>query len=55
VCVSEKRSSRNKTAEVTAVLISSSVSAATTGYGCKNLILPLICLSVHEMVCVYGS
>jgi hypothetical protein len=34
--VCDKCSSSDKTAEVTAVPISSSASAATTGYGCKN-------------------
>jgi hypothetical protein len=32
----------HKTAEITAVPISSSVSSATTGYGCKNPVLPLV-------------
>jgi hypothetical protein len=31
-----------KTAEITAVPIQSSASAATVGYGCKNSILPLV-------------
>jgi hypothetical protein len=42
VYVCEKCSSNDKTAEITAVPISSSASAATTGYGCKNSILPLV-------------
>jgi hypothetical protein len=40
--VCDKCSSRYKIAEVTAVPISSSASAATMGYSCKNLILPLV-------------
>jgi hypothetical protein len=35
-------SSSDKIAETTAVPISSSASAATTGYGCKNSIFPLV-------------
>jgi hypothetical protein len=40
--VCDKRSSSDKTAEITAVPISSSASAAITGYGCKNSLLPLV-------------
>jgi hypothetical protein len=39
--VFHKSSSSDKTAEIMAVQISCSASTATTGYGCKNLILPL--------------
>jgi hypothetical protein len=42
VFVCDKCSSSDRTAEITAVPISSSASAATTGYGCKNSILPLV-------------
>jgi hypothetical protein len=42
VVVCDKCSSSDKTAEIMAVPISSSASAATTGYGCKNSILPLV-------------
>jgi hypothetical protein len=38
----DKCSLSDKTAKIMAIPISSSVSAATTGYGCKNSILPLI-------------
>jgi hypothetical protein len=34
--------SSGASAEITAVPISSSASAATTGYGCKNLIFSLV-------------
>jgi hypothetical protein len=42
--VCDKCSSSDKAAEITAVPISSSASAATTGHGCKNSILPLVLL-----------
>jgi hypothetical protein len=42
VFVCDNCSSSDKTAEITAVPISSGASAATTGYGCKNSILPLV-------------
>jgi hypothetical protein len=42
VFVSDKCSSSDKTAEITAVPISSGALAAATGYSCKNLILPLL-------------
>jgi hypothetical protein len=38
----DKCSFSDKIAEITAVPISSSALAATTGYGCKNSILPLV-------------
>jgi hypothetical protein len=38
----DKYSSSNKAAEIMAVLISNSASAATVGYGCENSVLPLI-------------
>jgi hypothetical protein len=53
VSVCDKCSSSDKTAEITAVPISSSASAATTGYGCKNSILPLVSpLCVWRGLCV---
>jgi altronate dehydratase len=42
VFVREKCSSSDRTAEITAVPVSSSASAATTGYGCNNSILTLV-------------
>jgi hypothetical protein len=39
---SDKYSSSNKTDEIMAMLISRSASAATTGYSCRNSILPLV-------------
>jgi hypothetical protein len=40
--VCDKCSSSDRTAEIMYVSISSSASAATTAYGCKNSILPLV-------------
>jgi hypothetical protein len=42
VFVCDKCSSSDKTAEITAVPISSSASAATTGYGCKDSVVSLV-------------
>jgi hypothetical protein len=42
VFVCDKCSSSDKTDEVTAVLISSSASAATAGYGCRNSMLEMV-------------
>jgi hypothetical protein len=44
VLVSDKCSLSFKTVEITAILISSSASAVTVGYGCKNSILLLVSL-----------
>jgi hypothetical protein len=41
-CVCDKCSSSDKTAEITAVPISSNASAATTGYGGKKSIFPVV-------------
>jgi hypothetical protein len=40
--ICDKCSLSNKAAEITAVLISSSALAATTGYGCNNSTFPLV-------------
>jgi hypothetical protein len=50
--VCDTYSSSDKTAEITAVPVSSSASAATTGYGCKNSILPLVSLCARRGLCV---
>jgi hypothetical protein len=50
VSVCDKCSSSDKSAQITAVPISSSASAATTGYGCKNSILPLVSWSCCVVV-----
>jgi hypothetical protein len=42
VFVCDKCSSSDKTAEIMAVPMSSSASAAAMGYGCKSSILPLV-------------
>jgi hypothetical protein len=42
VCLCQVLIGRKKTAEVAAVPISSSATAATTGYGCKNSEFPLV-------------
>jgi hypothetical protein len=42
VFVCDKCSSSDRTAEITAVPIANSSSAATTGHDCKNSILPLV-------------
>jgi hypothetical protein len=41
-CLSVMSSLSDKTAEMTVVPVSSSASAAATGYGCRNSILPLV-------------
>jgi hypothetical protein len=48
--VCDKFSSSDKTAEITAIPISSSALAATMGYDCKNSILSLVLLFLHEGV-----
>jgi hypothetical protein len=52
VFVREECSSSDETAEITAVPIPSSALAATTGYGCKNLIMPLFLLFCSYVVVV---
>jgi hypothetical protein len=51
--VYDKCSLNDKTAKITAGPISGSASAATTGYGCKNSILPVVSSFCVRRVHVY--